>query len=343
MAGNRGRERRPTMADVAARVGVSRALVSLVFRNEPGASDETREKVFAAARELGYRPDSAARMLARARSRMLGVVFTIRNSFHADLIEAIYPAAEQLGYEILLSAALPARDERHAVDALLGHRCEGLLLLGGYLEADYVAELGARVPAVVVGRRFPNASVDSVHVAEANGVRQVIDYLVELGHRSILHIDGGDEAGAAERRRAYLGAMRRHGLAEQIRVLPGDHTEDAGARAAALLLGGRERLPTAVFASNDRSAVGFLDTAWRAGLDVPGDLSVAGFDDSNLAQLSHIDLTTVRQDPLRQAELAVRTVVERLEDPGLAPRELVLQPKLMVRGSTGAPRRANMV
>jgi DNA-binding LacI/PurR family transcriptional regulator len=343
MAGNRARDRRPTMADVAARVGVSRALVSLVFRNEPGASDETREKVFAAARELGYRPDSAARMLARTRSRMLGVVFTVRNPFHADLIEAIYPTAEELGYEILLSAALPVRDERHAVDALLGHRCEALLLLGGYLAADYVTELGKRVPAVVVGRRFPGAAVDSVHVAEAKGVRQVIDYLVELGHSSILHIDGGDEAGAAERRRAYLGAMRRHGLAEHIRVVPGDHTEDAGARAASLLLADRDRLPTAVFAGNDRCAVGFLDAVWRAGLDVPGDLSVVGFDDSNLAQLSHIDLTSVRQDPVRQAELAVRTVVERLEDPRVPPRELVLQPKLIVRGSTGAPRRATVV
>jgi DNA-binding LacI/PurR family transcriptional regulator len=327
------------MADVASRVGVSRALVSLVFRNEPGASEETREKVFAAARELGYRPDSAAQMLARSRSKVLGVMLTVRNLFHADLVEGIYPMAEQLGYEILLSATVPMRDERKAIDALLGHRCEGLILLGGHLEADYVAELGKRIPAVVVGRRFPGAEVDSVHVAEPKGVRQIVDYLVELGHRSIVHIDGGDEAGSGERRRAYLNAMRRHGLAEHIRVLPGDHTEDSGARAAHTLLADRAKLPTAVFASNDRSAVGFLDAAWQAGLDVPGDLSVVGYDDSRLAQLSHIDLTSVRQDPERQAELAVRAVVERLDDPDMAPRELVLQPKLMVRGTTGVPRR----
>src|SRR4051794_19646089 len=98
--GERGR--RPTMADVAARVGVSRALVSLVFRNEPGASPQTREKVLAAAAELGYHPDSAARMLARSRSKVLGVMLTVRNLFHADLVEGIYPVAEQLGYEILL-------------------------------------------------------------------------------------------------------------------------------------------------------------------------------------------------------------------------------------------------
>ncbi|KAA9150274.1 LacI family transcriptional regulator [Amycolatopsis acidicola] len=327
------------MSDVAARVGVSRALVSLVFRDEPGASDETREKVFAAARELGYRPDNAARMLARSRSKVLGVMLTVRNLFHADLVEGIYPVAERLGYEILLSgAAPPVRDERKAVDALLGHRCEGLILLGGHLDAEYVAEVGRQTAVAVVGRRFPGAGVDSVHVAEAKGVRQLIDHLTGLGHSAIVHIDGGTEAGSPERRRAYLNAMRRHGLGEHIRVLPGDHTEESGARAARDLLADRDNLPTAVFASNDRCAVGFLDAVWRAGLDVPGDLSVAGFDDNHLARLSHIDLTTVRQDPERQAELAVQAVVERLDGPGMEPRELVLQPGLVVRGTTGAPK-----
>ncbi|NKQ53639.1 LacI family transcriptional regulator [Amycolatopsis sp. K13G38] len=327
------------MADVAAHVGVSRALVSLVFRNEPGASDETREKVFAAARELGYRPDNAARLLARSRSKVLGVMLTVRNMFHADLVEGIYPIAEQLGYEILLSAALPPlRDEPKVIEALLGHRCEGLILLGGHLEAGYIAELGKRVPAVVVGRRFPGAPVDSVHVAEAKGVRLIIDHLVDLGHSSILLIDGGDEAGAAERRRAYKAAMRRHGLGERIRVLPGDHTEDSGAQAARTLLSGGRELPTAVFASNDRCALGFMDSIRRAGFDVPGDVSVVGYDDSHLARLSHIDLTTVGQDPVRQAELAVHAVVERLNDPDLDPREIVLQPKLVVRGSSGPPK-----
>ncbi|SFI65167.1 DNA-binding transcriptional regulator, LacI/PurR family [Amycolatopsis sacchari] len=329
--------RRPTMADVAARVGVSRALVSLVFRGEPGAGEETRARVFAAARELGYRPDSAARLLARSRSRVLGVMLTVRNLFHADLVEAIHPEAERRGYEILLSAALPECGERRAVEALLSHRCEGLILLGGELDADYVRELGERIPAVVVGRRFPGARVDAVHVAETKGVRQIVDHLVGLGHRSIAHIDGGNGAGAAERRRGYLAAMRRHGLAAEIRVLPGDHTEDSGARAARALLADRAHLPTAVFAGNDRCALGFLDAVWRAGLEVPRDVSVVGYDDSHLARLSHIDLTSVRQDTPRQGRLAVQAVVARLEDPDAQPRELVLQPQLVVRGTTGPP------
>jgi len=320
------------MADVAAKVGVSRALVSLVFRNERGPSEETRARVFRAAEELSYRPDSAAQLLARSRSKVLGVLFTLRHLFHADLIEAIYPVAQELGYGVLLSATAPGRDDRTALEALLAHRAEGIILLGSSGDPELLARAGA--PGVVVGRK--HRGLDAVHVAEASGARQVVDYLVELGHKEIVHIDGGDGAGAAERLRAYRAAMRRHGLAEYIRVLPGDQTEDSGSAAARQLLA--EGLPTAVFASNDRCAVGLMDALRRANVDVPGELSVAGFDDSPLAQLSHIDLTSVRQDPARQAELAVRAIVDRLEGHAGEPRDVTVQPKLMVRGTTAPPR-----
>jgi DNA-binding LacI/PurR family transcriptional regulator len=180
--------------------------------------------------------------------------------------------AEELGYDILLSATAPIRNERAAVEALLSHRCEGLILLGPNLEPGYVTDLAHRIPTVVVGRRFAGAGVDAVHAAEAQGVRQVIDYLVELGHSAIVHIDGGNGPGSAERRRAYRAVLRRHGLGEHARVLPGDHTEESGTRAAQALLG-EDTLPTAVFAGNDRCAVGFLDAVLRVGLDVPGHLS----------------------------------------------------------------------
>lgn len=335
-AAGRRRDKRPTMADVAARVGVSRALVSLVFRNEPGASQQTRTRVFQAAAELGYRPDSAAQMLARSHSKVLGVAATVRNPFHADLVEAIYPVAERLGYDVVLSVTAPTRDEVKAVEALLSHRCEGLILLGPNTAPEYVTDLGRRTPVVVVGRRFPGCGVDSVHTAEAKGVRQVIDHLVELGHRSIVHVDGGRQPGSVERRRAYQAAMRRHGLAGETRVLPGDHTEDSGVLAAETLLA-EPRLPTAVLAGNDRCALGLLDALRRAKIDIPGQVSVAGYDDSHIAHLSYVDLTTVRQDPDRLAELAVRTVVERLDGADLPAREQVLEPKLVVRGTTGPP------
>ncbi|MFJ2116085.1 substrate-binding domain-containing protein, partial [Streptomyces sp. NPDC087850] len=137
-------------------------------------------------------------------------------------------------------------------------------------------------------------------------------------------------------RRAFRAAMRAHGLAGSARVLPGAHTEESGSAAGRLLLAG-DRLPTAVFASNDRCAMGLMHTLDRAGVHVPREVSVVGYDDSHLSHLSHIDLSTVRQDPVRLAEHAVRFAVERLADATLPPREAVLEPRLVVRGTSAAP------
>ncbi|MFC3572354.1 LacI family DNA-binding transcriptional regulator [Streptomyces yaanensis] len=326
------------MADVAEKAGVSRALVSIIFRNQPGASQETRERVLRVADELGYRPDSAARLLARGRSRTLGVMFTVHQTFHTDLIEGIYPEAERLGYDVLLSAAAQGRSEAKAVEALLSHRCEAVILLGPDAESAYLEELGRRTVAVSVSRRVPRARVDLVHSAEGKGVWQAMDHVVELGHRLIVHIDGGRGPGSAERRRAYRAAMRRRGLESEVRVIPGDHTEQSGIETGRLLLAERDRglpLPTAVLAGNDRSAMGLLMALTRAGVEVPRDMSVIGYDDSHLSHLMPIGLTTVRQDAVLMAEHAVRFAVERLENPELEPREAVLDPKLVIRGTSG--------
>lgn len=329
---------RPTMADVAAKAGVSRALVSLVFRNQPGAGQKTRDRVLRVAAELGYRPDNAARLLARGRSRTLGVMINVHQPFQADLVEGIYPEAERLGYDVLLSASAPGRDERKAVEALLSNRCEALILLGPGAEREALDELGHRSAVISVGRHVPGARVDSVHTAEGKGVRQAIAHLVELGHRRIVHIDGGRESGSVERRRAYRAAMRRHGLDDCVRVIPGAHDEDAGIAAGRLLLA-EDELPTAVLAGNDRCAMGVLMTFGRAGVDVPGTVSVVGYDDSHLSHLMPIGLTTVRQDAVLMAEKAVRFAVERLEDATLEPREAVIDPKLTVRGTSGPVRK----
>jgi DNA-binding LacI/PurR family transcriptional regulator len=132
--------------------------------------------------------------------------------------------------------------------------------------------------------------------------------------------------------------MRRRGFASHLRVIPGDHTEEAGILAAAVLTAG-ERLPTAVITSNDRCAVGLLDALARLGVAVPGSVSVVGYDDSALARLAHVDLTTVSQDARGQAGQAVALAMERLEAGRAAPREVVLTPHLVVRSTTAPPGR----
>lgn len=170
---------------------------------------------------------------------------------------------------------------------------------------------------------------------DALGTRQAVEHLVGLGHRRITHIDGGPNPGAADRRAGYERAMADHGLAGEIRVVPAGYTDEDGATAGRRILDGP--LPTAVIAANDQAAIGLLDVMIRAGVRVPQDLSVIGYDDSRFAKLPGIDLTSVRQDIPGMADFAIKAVVERLDLPERAPKRIALPPQLVVRGTTAAP------
>src|SRR5689334_11785104 len=229
-------DRRPTLTDVATRAGVSKSLVSIVMRDEPGAGAETRRRVLDAAEELGYHPDSRARLLRSGRSRLLGVVFGIQHAFHADLVTDLYTAARETGYELALSAVTPDREEKEAITGLLQDRCEALILLGPQSPTADLASLAARLPVVAMARGVRNAAVDVIRSADAEGLHQAVQHLIGLGHRRIAHIDGGRAPGAAERRRGYRDAMHRQGLDGELRIIPGGLSEEDGAAAARTLL-----------------------------------------------------------------------------------------------------------
>ena len=328
-----GPNRRPTLADVAARAGVSTALVSIVMRDAPGASTATRDRVRRAAAEIGYRPDSRARLLRSSRSRLLGVVFGVQADFHGDLVSGLYAAADRVGYELALSAVTPGRDEQRAVGSLLQDRCEALVLLGPQSPTAALADLATRLPVVVVARPVRSSAVDVVRTADDEGARLAVEHLLALGHRDVVHVDGGRAPGAAERRRGYREALRTHGF--EAHVLPGGPTEEDGAAAARRLLSGP--LPGAVTVFNDRCALGLLDVLRRAGRTVPGDVSVVGYDDSRIARLSSVDLTSVAQDVEQLTTLAVGRALERLDSTPVRQRELVVPPRLVVRTTTAPP------
>jgi DNA-binding LacI/PurR family transcriptional regulator len=328
--------RRPRLQDVADEAGVSAATASLVLRGAPGPSGATRERVLDAASRLGYRPDRAASLLARRRSRLIGVAMDVRSTFHAQLVEDVHEAAEEHGYDLVLSTVTRTRDEQRAVETLLDSRCEALLLLGTEAPAARLSALARQLPVVAVGRPVSADGVDVVRAADDEGVAQAVEHLAGLGHRRIAHVDGGRGPIATARRRGYERAMRRRRLGEHLQVVAGDSGEESGARAARTLLGSGTR-PTAVVTYNDASAVGLLDALLRAGVDVPGEVSVVGYDDSPLSRLAHIDLTTVSQDSPQLTRLAVAAVVERLDGGRTEAREVVVPPHLVVRGTTGPP------
>jgi DNA-binding LacI/PurR family transcriptional regulator len=321
------------MEDVAQRAGVSRALVSIVFRGVPGASTATRERVMRAAEELAYRPDQRARLLGRSRTRMVGVAFGLHDEFHAEVVEQLYLTVDGTGYELVLGAVAPTRDENRAVQSLLGYRCEALILVGPALPRAAIEELAGRMPVVVVARALRSRTADVVRTDDVAGARLAVEHLAGLGHQSIVHVDGQRAPGAAERRRGYSAAMRDLGLAAYARVIPGGLTEQDGERAADLLLAGP--LPTAVAAFNDHCAAGLMAAARARGVRIPDQLSVAGYDNSRIASLSTVALTTIAQDAPALASRALDLALT--EDEHSTSSEAVLPPRLILRHTSAPP------
>ncbi|WP_312858143.1 LacI family DNA-binding transcriptional regulator [Pseudonocardia pini] len=335
--------RRVRLDDVAAAVGVSPASVSLVLRSAPGPSAETRAKVLEAAQRLGYRPDRAASLLASRRSRLVGLLIDVRSSFHADVAEHLQDAAEERGYDVVLSTITRRRGQARAVETLVDSRCEALVLIGPEAPQPELEQLAGTVPLVVLCRRLDGArGPDVVRTADEAGTALAVDHLHRLGHSAITYVDGGVGTIAEDRRDGYERAMAERGLVA--RVLPSTDstgptgTESTGIAAAEALVAAGE-LPTAVVAFNDRTAVGLLDALSRAGISVPDDVSVVGYDDEPLGRLAHIGLTTVGQDTAALTSRALDAVVARLDgDRESAGPEVVLDPYLAVRRTTGPPR-----
>lgn len=325
-----------TMADVAAHAGVSRALVSIVFRDVPGASPETRRRVMAAAEELGYRPDQRARLLGRHRTRTVGVVFGLQHEFHGQVVEDLYRAADATAYDLALGATAPTRDEATATQALLDYRCEALVLVGPTMSRASIEELATHLPVVVVARALRSQAVDVARTDDVAGARLAVEHLAELGHTAITHVDGGRAPGAAERRRGYKAAMRDLGLEEAAHVVSAGLTDAAGEQAAEPVMADR---PTAVTAFNDHCAAGLMSALRSRGVSVPEDVSVVGYDDSSVAGLSSVALTTVAQDSAVLASSALALALSRLEEGADDPerREVVVPPRLVVRRTTAPP------
>ena len=328
---------KPTMDDVAREAGVSRALVSLVMRDSDKVSDRSRAAVLESARRLGYRPNLSARHLASKQTRTFGLVINdLHNPYFAGVADGIKAAADRHGYRLLLSSAfLDDATERRALETFIDFNVDGIVLSGARISKRAIEHAATYVPVVVASDPLRSTKVDTIHNDDHLGAALVVDHLVELGHRRIVHIDGGNGAGAKERADGYLATMRQHGL--EPLVQPGAFTEASGAAAAEQALAAHPDL-TAIFAGNDMSALGALDALDAAGKQVPDDVSLVGYDNTFVAALRHIGLTTVDQDRAEIGRLAVEMLLERVEQGRTTARHATTSPTLVARDTTAAPR-----
>jgi DNA-binding LacI/PurR family transcriptional regulator len=338
--GVRVRRGLPTILDVAERAGVSKSLVSLVLRGSPRVREEKRRAVLRAAEQLGYRPNAVARSLVRKRTNVIGVMLSdLHNLYFVEVVDGIEAEALSAQYRALINTGSRQADrEWEAIETLLQLRTDGLILAGTVLPPERILAAASAVPLVLVARASRWPTVDSVANDDRTGARLAVDHLASLGHRRIAHVDGGEGAGAAARRTGYRQAMRAHGLEAQAVVAAGAFTEAGGASAVDALLARGPR-PTAVFVANDLAAVGALHALERHGLGVPGDVSVVGYDNTSLAALGHINLTTIDQPRRQIGATAVRLLLERMDEGRERARHVVVPPSLVVRGTTAPPPR----
>jgi DNA-binding LacI/PurR family transcriptional regulator len=326
------------MEDVARHVGVSRALVSLVFNDSPKVSEDRRRRVLVGASELGYRRNDVARRLASRTTGTVGVLLNdLHNPFFAETYAGIHAAASAQGKRPLLTTGSRViAGEQQAVESMLEQRVDGMILVSPRMSARDLNAVAQMTPVVVIGRVVRGKSIDSVTNNEHQGAELLVDHLHRLGHRRIVHIDGGSGAGARARRTGFERAMQARGMKPI--VIAGDYTELAGVNAAREVLGLRS-LPTAVFGANDLVAVGALGELEDAGWRVPEDISIAGYDNTYLAALQHIGLTSVDQRSSELGRTAMSLLLERVSDGRSRSVVQTVSPTLVVRQTSARARR----
>jgi LacI family transcriptional regulator len=338
-----------TIADVAARAGVSTATVSRILSGRAKARADTRERVVAAARELGYRPSGVARSLRVRTTRTLGLVITdITNPFYPELVRAAEDAARERGYAVFLcNAAEDPEREAAYLELLAERRVDGVIVASsgvGERHGRWLAE--APLPVVLVNCSAAEVDLPTVLSDHRAGGRMAVEHLIGLGHRRIGHVTAPPQnAAAGEREAGARDAIAAAGLAPgDLEVAVGDGHVSGGARAAAELL---TRVPdlTAIFAYNDLSAIGVVREVRSRGLRVPEDVSVVGFDDVDVAAFADPPLTTISQDTRRLGRWAVERLLARIDDgqdgdAAGATALVVIPVRLTVRASTGPARRS---
>lgn len=331
-----------TLEKIAQLSGVSRSTVSRVINNDPHVKAATRERVLEVVQALNYHPNMAARSLASNRKNILGLVIPtgvsalFTDPYFPLLIRGVTTASSAQNYSVMLWLAEPEYERRTIRQVLYNGFVAGIVISSMLLDDPLVEALvEADFPFVSVGRHPNNPNVSYVDVDNRKSAQDIVTHLLRLGYQRIAHISGPlNIVSGLDRQEGYLAALRSRGVAVDPQLLvEGDFTEDGAALAMQRLL---PRSPRAVFAASDMMAVGALRAIQAAGLRVPDDIAVVGFDDIPFAERLTPSLTTMRQPIHQMGEVAVKTLLDLLEHPDMGPQHVILPTQLMIRESCGA-------
>jgi LacI family transcriptional regulator len=336
-------ERQLNIGEIARLASVSTATVSRTLNQSGVVKPETARKVWRAAAKLNYYPNSHARALVSGRSRMLGLIVSdITNPFFPELVRAFEALAAQHQYDLLLTSTdYQTARMTNCIRRMLERKVDGVAVMTSEMDVGLIKELSRRgVPLVFmdVGQVGPRMS--HVLIDYANGIRQAVDHVVALGHRRVAFITGPlDLHSARTRRQAFLDGMRGHGMKPDPKFLrEGTHTAEGGRQAMAAILRQQKR-PTAVLCSNDWTAIGALHALDEAGVRVPEDISLVGFDDIPLVSYTRPPLTSVRMSAGDVGSTAFDALFRLVDGQRLEGDIYQVPTTLVVRESTTKPRR----
>jgi DNA-binding LacI/PurR family transcriptional regulator len=324
---------------------VSIATVSRTINRVSTVNPELAKRVWDVIEQFDFVPNTQARALVSGRSKLLGLVISeITNPFFPELIQGFEDIAVENGYEILVSSTNhdPARMS-HCIRRMLERKVEGVAIMTFGIEQPLLDQLAKRrVPLVFIDVGPDRPGITILKVDYHHGIRQAVQHLSALGHRKIAFVSGPMRLHSAQSRlAAFNKSMKELGVSHDItRNIEGDHTLEGGVSAMEQLLGQKEPA-TAVMCSNDMTAIGVLHKLYRTGLRVPDDISVIGFDDIHLAEVTMPPLTTVQMSRFEIAKAAFGALRSEVESPAQdsGRREYRISTELVVRESTGVPRR----
>jgi len=333
--GDRNGRKRATSYDVAKLAGVSQSAVSRVFQQGASASRAMRDRVHAAADELGYRPNAIARGLITQRSNMVAVIISkLTNLYYPEVLVHLTQRFSARGIRVLLFALEREGDIESILEQMLQYQVDGIITAAMMSPSQLRTVEGIGIPVVFYNRTLDEELVSSVRCDQAEGERWLVGELIRAGHRSFGIVAGPEDSTvSSERTEGALRKLREENLSD-ITISSGDYGYDSGRACFGEIVNKRGSAPDAVIAANDVMAIGCIDEAREGfGLKVPDDISVVGFDGVGPAGYAAYDVTTVRQPVRRMTEAAISMLLERIENPDITPEKRAFS-GLRIRGGS---------